>query len=135
MMLRQDQRGASLTPFAVVIMGALLMTAGLVVDGGQKITAASRADAAAAGASRAAGNAAATRELAGADSAGAAVRAARIYLAGQPDVTGSVRVSDGIVSVTTRSTEPTIFLSLIGIDAVTGTGSAAANIVASGDDR
>ncbi len=132
---RRDERGQSITPFVIVIMSALIMTAGLVVDGGQKVSAASRAEVAASGASRAAGNAAATKELAGTDSAGAAVLAVRAYLAGQPGVQASVSVAAGVVSVRTRAEEQTIFLSMIGIDRVVGTGFAEANIVATGESR
>ena len=80
--------GLSVTPFVTVIFAALIMTVGLVVDGGQKVAAASRAETAAAGASRAAGNAAATQELGARDPVAAATLAARTYLAGQPGVTG-----------------------------------------------
>jgi hypothetical protein len=99
------------------------------------VTAASRAEAAAAGASRAAGNAAATDRLAGAEPAGAAVLAAKAFLAGQPDVTGTVRLAGGVVTVETSASEPTLFLSAIGIDRVIGTGAAAASIVATGQTR
>jgi hypothetical protein len=131
----RNERGLSITPFVSVIFAALIMTAGLVIDGGQKVAAASRAETAAAGASRAAGNAAATQELGAGNPAGAAVAAARNYLAGQPGVTGSVSVSNGVVEVRTEATEPTILLSVIGIDAVTGTGEARASIVPSGESR
>jgi len=133
--LLRDERGLSVTPFVAVIFAALIMTVGLVVDGGQKVAAASRADTAAAGAGRAAGNAAATQELGARDPAAAATLAARTYLAGQPGVVGSVTVSGGIVTVQTTATEPTIFLTMIGIDAVTGTGSAQASIVPTGANR
>jgi hypothetical protein len=131
----RNERGLSITPFVAVIFAALIMTAGLVIDGGQKVAAASRAETAAAGASRAAGNAAATQELGAGDPAGAAVAAARNYLAGQPGVTGSVTVRAGIVEVRTLATEPTILLSAIGIDAVTGAGRAQASIVPTGESR
>ena len=124
-----------MSPFFAVITVALIMSAGLVIDGGQKVAATSRAETAAAGASRAAGNAAATQQLGVADPAEAAVRAARGYLAGQPGVRGSVSISRGIVTVRTSATEPTIFLSMIGIAAVTGTGAAEANIVPTGQFR
>jgi putative Flp pilus-assembly TadE/G-like protein len=130
-----DERGLSLTPFVTAIFAALVMTVGLVVDGGQKVSAASRAETAAAGASRAAGNAAATQELGARDPVAAALVAARTYLAGQPGVTGSVTVSGGIVTVETTATQPTIFLTILGIDAVTGTGSAQANLVPTGSIR
>ena len=131
----RDERGLSITPFVAVIFAALIMTAGLVIDGGQKVAAASLAETAAAGASRAAGNAAATQELGAGDPAGAAVAAARNYLAGQPGVTGSVTVSAGVVEVRTQATGPTILLSAIGIHAVTGTGRAQASIVPTGESR
>lgn len=131
----RDERGLSISPFVAVLFAALIMTIGLVVDGGQKVAAASRAESAAAGASRAASNAAATQELGARDPVAAATLAARTYLAGQPGVTGQVTVADGAVTVTTRATEPTLFLSMIGIDAVTGTGSAQANLVPTGATR
>ena len=56
----QDECGQSISLFVLVIMSALIITTGLVIDGGQKVTARSRAESAAAGASRAAGNAAAS---------------------------------------------------------------------------
>jgi hypothetical protein len=131
----RDERGLSITPFVAVIFAALIMTAGLVIDGGQKVAAASRAETAAAGASRAAGNAAATQELGAGNPVGAAIAAARTYLAGQPGVTGTVTVTAGVIEVRTQATEPTILLSMIGIDAVTGTGRAEANIVPTGESR
>lgn len=131
----RDERGQSISLFVLVIMGALIMTAGLVIDGGQKVAATSRAESAAAGASRAAGNAAATQQLGGGDPASAAVIAAKTYLAGQPGVTGTVSISNGIIVVTTTADEPTILLSTIGIASVSGEGSARANIVPTGDSR
>lgn len=130
-----DERGLSISVLMIVVMGALIATAGLVVDGGQKLTATSRAESAAAGASRVAGNAAATEQLGGQDPAGAAVLAARTYLAGQPGVEGSVSVANGIVSITTSATAPTIFLAAIGVGSVTGRGQAEANVVATGQRR
>ena len=121
----QDERGQSLSLFVLVIMSALIMTTGLVIDGGQKVTATSRA----------AGNAAATQKLGGADAASAAVLAAKTYLAGQPGVDGTVSISNGVVIVTTSAHEPTILLSVIGIGSVGGRGLARANIVATGDAR
>ncbi len=132
---RHDERGTAVTAFGVTMVAALIMMAGLVIDGGQKVTATSRAATAAAGASRAAGNAAATQQLAGRNPAGPAVLAARAYLAGQPGVRGSVSVADGIVSISTEATEPTIFLSAIGLSSVTGRGASEASVVGTGEQR
>jgi hypothetical protein len=131
----RDERGLTVSVFVLLLLAALVATAGLVIDGGQKVTAASRAEAAADGAARAAGNAAATQRLAGRDGAGAAVLAGKAYLAGEPGVIGSVSLAAGVVRVETSATEPTIFLSAVGVDAVTGTGSATAGIVPTGEDR
>jgi len=57
------------------------------------------------------------------------LRAAQAFLAGQPDVSGDASVSNGVVTVHTRATERTLFLSLIGIDTVSATGTAQANAV------
>lgn len=135
LMTARDERGQSISLFVLVIMSALIMTTGLVIDGGQKITATSRAESAASGASRAAGNAAATRQLGGEDGASAAVLAAKTYLAGQPGVHGTISIANGVVIVTTSAQEPTIFLSVIGIGSIVGRGSARANIVPTGDSR
>jgi hypothetical protein len=131
----RNECGQSISLFVLVIMSALMITTGLVIDGGQKVAATSRAESAAAGAGRAAGNAAATQQLGGADSGGAAVLAAKSYLAGQPGVVGTVSISNGVVSVATSANEPTILLSVIGISSVAGRGSARVNIVATGDSR
>ena len=131
----RDECGQSISLFVLVIMGALIMATGLVIDGGQKVAATSRAESAATGASRAAGNAAATQQLGGADPASAAVLAAKTYLAGQPGVNGTVSLSNGIVVVTADANEPTIFLSIIGISSVSGQGSARASIVPTGASR
>jgi len=131
----RNERGQSVSVFSLLIMGAMILTAGLVIDGGQKVAAASRAEAAAAGAARAAANAAATQELAGRDPVGPAVTAARAYLAGQPDVEGSATVAAGTVSVQTRATETTIFLGVLGINTLTAAGQAEANLVPTGQQR
>lgn len=131
----RDERGQSVSVFALTVVAAIIMTTGLVVDGGQRIAAASRAEAAAAAAARVANNAAATQRLGGSSSAAVGARAARTYLAGQADVGGTVSVANGIITVSTTASEPTIFLSVIGIDTVRATGSASSNIVASGEDR
>ena len=46
----RDQRGQSISLLVLMIMSALLITTGLVIDGGQKVAATSRAESAAAGA-------------------------------------------------------------------------------------
>ena len=133
--VRHDERGQSVSVFVTVVFAALIMTAGLVIDGGQKIAAASRAETAAAGAARAAANAGVTQALAGASPADASVRAARAFLAGQPGVSGSASASNGVVTVHTRATERTLFLSLIGIDSVSASGTASANSVGPDESR
>jgi hypothetical protein len=131
----RNERGQSISLFVLVITSALITTTGLVIDGGQKVAATSRAESAAAGAGRAAGNAAATQQLGGADPASAAVLAARTYLAGQPGIDGTVSIGNGVVMVATSAHEPTILLSVIGIGSVSGRGEAQVNIVPTGASR
>jgi hypothetical protein len=59
-----------------------------------------------------------------------AIAAARKVLTDSRDVTGEVRLVGGRVQVTTTSGVDTVFLSLIGITRLTGTGSAEADLVA-----
>lgn len=128
---RTDERGQSLSVFVLVVVAAMFLTAGLVIDGGQQAAAMSRAESVAASAARAGGNAAATGAVVGRTDPAAATRAARNYLAASPGVSGTVELRGGLVVVTTRSQQPTIFLSAIGIDHVTGTGRAEARVVSS----
>ncbi|WP_168207307.1 hypothetical protein [Microlunatus elymi] len=135
-----DARGQALSVFVLVATAALILVAGLVVDGGQKAAAVSRAESVAAGAARAAADAGASGSFATGESSGlaggSARSAARNYLAGAatgpgPQVGGSVQIRGGTVIVTTHATARTIFLSVIGIDSVTGTGEATARVVPS----
>ncbi|HET9873250.1 MAG TPA: pilus assembly protein TadE [Propionibacteriaceae bacterium] len=128
---RQDERGQAVSVLVLIVIMAMFLTAGLVIDGGQKATAVSRAESVAAGAARAAGNAAATGAVRGTPDAGAASQAARQYLAASSGVTGTVSLGGGRVTVRTRSVASTIFLSAIGIDQVVGVGEAQADIIGS----
>ena len=53
----------------------------------------------------------------------------------EPGVTGAVSIANGIVTVETQATEPTIFLGVLGIARVTGRGTASTNIVPTGRTR
>ena len=99
-----SERGQSISLFVLLIMGALIMTTGLVIDGGQKVAATSRAESAAAGASRAAGNAAATQQLGGADPAECR-GARREGLSCWParGIKGTVSIANGVVTMTTSA--------------------------------
>ncbi len=124
-------RGQSLSVFVVVIMAALILVAGLVVDGGQKAAAVSRAESVAAAAARAGSEAGATSSVAGEVDAGTAQAAARNYLQSSPGVTGSVAIVGGQVRVHTEVSVDTLFLSVLGIDTLTGRGDAESELVGS----
>ena len=128
----RSARGQSLTVFSVVIMAALIMTAGLVIDGGQKAAAVSRAESVAAAAARVGSEASAAGSVAGQVDSGTALAAAQSYLDSSVGVSGSVSILDGRVSVHTAVHIDTIFLSVIGIDELTGTGEASAELIGSG---
>ncbi|SDB83783.1 hypothetical protein GA0111570_104190 [Raineyella antarctica] len=127
----RDSRGQALSVMVLVVTTALVLMAGLVVDGGQQVSATRRASAVAEQAARAATDAAAAGALEGRPDTGVAAAAAREVLAADPDVAGTVQVLPGPrVAVETRSQVPTIFLSLVGIGSVTGTSRATADLVA-----
>lgn len=130
---RDPERGA-LSLMIVVLFAVLMTLAGLVVDGGAKLTADENAVALAQEAARAG---ATTVDVSNTYASGSfvvdkgqALDAARQYLLGagcdqftlQAVGTRSIRVSVTI-------TEPTKFLSLIGIDSYTSTGTATASLV------
>lgn len=128
-----SERG-SVTVFLAVAAVGLLAMVGLVVDGAAKVRAVQRADRVAAEAARAAGQAV---DLTAAMSGAAirvdrrsAVAAAEAYLRAA-GVRGRAVISpDGrAVSVTTTTTEPTVFLGLIGIGQFRVEGTAEAELV------
>lgn len=118
----------SVSVLVMLWIGALILVAGLVVDGGQQVTAARRAEAAAAGAARAAADAGGTYRLAGRHDPGAGLTAARGYLAAS-GVAGTATLTDGVVRVETSAGNPTIFLSVLGIQEVRATAGASADLV------
>jgi hypothetical protein len=134
----QAERG-SLTLMLAVMFVALLALAGIVIDGGAKLTAAENATAIAQEAARAG---AGMVNPATAYSSGSFVvdvsearQAAEQYLAqswvvGQGYRGSVTRVGTHSIEVTVNVTQPTKVLSIIGIDSVSATGTATANLIA-----
>ena len=126
----RNERGQT-SMFVLLLLPALIIMIGLVVDGGQKTRADQAAQTAAVAAARAATDAASTEQLGGRPGTASAARAARSYLS-QAGVTGTVQVAGGgRVTITTSSTVPTQFLSLIGINTVEGRGHAESILIPS----
>ncbi len=126
----RDERGVSMSSFVAVVVLALLLVAGLVVDGGAQAVATRRAELIASAAARAAADETAGARLAGREpDAGAAIAAAQRVITASRDVTGEVRLVAGRVRVTTSSGANPVFLSLIGIQRLTAHGSAEAELV------
>ena len=129
-MVAGNQRGVSLSSFFAVLVLALLLVAGLVVDGGAQALAARRAELLASAAARAGADATATSRLAGqSPDVAAAVAAAQRVLAADSEVSGEVTVVAGRIRVTTTGAARTVFLSLIGIPRLEVRGSAEAELV------
>jgi hypothetical protein len=131
--MRGSDRG-SLSLLVVVLFAALAALAGIVVDGGAKLTGDENATAVAQEAARAG---ATSVDASRAYATGTfvvdqqqAIAAARGYLmaAGYHQYTVA---ADGAaaIRVTVRTTQPTRFLSLIGIDSFTCAGAATASLV------
>jgi hypothetical protein len=129
-----NERGQAVSIMVLGFVAALILVAGLVVDGGQKAAAMNRAETLAAGAARAAANAGAGGTL-GSDAAqplaGQQARtAAKDYLAGAGGgVSSTVRINGNQVFVHTEIRVHTIFLSLIRINTLRATGAATARVV------
>ncbi|UOY00016.1 TadE/TadG family type IV pilus assembly protein [Blastococcus sp. PRF04-17] len=133
MSLRQwDAERGSIAVFVAVLVPGLLLIIGLAVDGGAKVAATQRANAVADEAARAGGQALdVSAALAGQVRVEpiAAVAAAQNYL-DRNGVEGQVSVVDGdTLQVTTRISQPTIFLGLIGISTFTVEGIGTAELV------
>lgn len=122
---RRDERGQSVTVFFAVVVVALLLVCGLVVDGGRQATATREAQAVAAAAARAATDAATGALLAGGDGYQPGLEAGRRLLAGS-GMQGTVTPLTGGVRVETSTSVPTVFLSLVGITSLPARGSATA---------
>lgn len=126
--LKNDDRG-SMSPFAAIAVIALLIIAGLVVDGSGRIEAVQRADNVAREAARAAGQAIysgpAVRGVAAHSDSQAGRRAAQQHLQAA-GMSGTVTITGNTITVTATTTHRPIFLSLVGIGSqpVTGTGRA-----------
>lgn len=131
---RQDPEAGSVTVFFAVSMLGLLILIGLVTDGGARLRATQRADAFAAEAARAGGQALDLPDAVGGNDnrvdRAAAIRAARAYLRAAGE-TGTVIVSADRTHlvVTVTDSAPTVFLGLIGINHLSVTGSAQAELV------
>lgn len=124
----RGERGHALSSFVAVVVMALVLVAGLVVDGGAKANAIRAAEGAAAHAARAAVDAGAVSRAGGAPLDAAAVRRAAQEVLGERGVTGSVSIRAGRVRVETHSSAPTVFLGLIGISSLEASGAAEADL-------
>jgi hypothetical protein len=126
-----SQRGMSLSPFVAILLPALLVMIGLVVDGGAQAAAARRAEWVAGAAARAAADDTAGPRVSGSTTNFThAVAVAQSEIASQPGVSGDVQVVAGRVIVHTKATATTTLLSLIGINQLTATGFAEAELEA-----
>ena len=126
---RREQGSVSL--MLVVMVLGLLVAAGLVVDGGAKLRAVQQATAAAGEAARAATqqvNVAGVQRTGTARLTASAARAAAQAALADAGVTGTVTVTADQVQVSASVSRPTIFLGLLGLHTVTGTGSATADL-------
>ncbi len=128
----RGQRGFSVSVLVCLLIPTMLVCIGLAVDGAAKAAADHSAEAVAAQAARAGMDAAAPALVSGLPPATAsqlAISGAQEVLASHPDIEGSVSVGDAMtLEVTTSTTVPTIFLSLAGIDRLTGRGFAAVEL-------
>lgn len=128
--LRDDERG-SITPFFVVLVPALVLIVGLVVDGAGKIQANENAQAIASGASRAAANAVAAQVVSNGGISldnNRARTAATDYIEAS-GMTGTVNVAGNRITVSVETSYSTKFVSIIGIATLPAEATATAEII------
>ena len=130
---RRDRERGSVTTWVALSAVVMIVLVGLAIDLGGQVYAKQRAQDIAAQAARAAGQqlqgGAAVRGQGAVVDPARAAAAARAYLAGAGDVTGSATTRGGdTIIVNTTSTYHTTFLSIIGIGSLTVTGHAQAHI-------
>lgn len=127
----QDKERGNLTLALIILVVGLMLMIGLVVDGSGKIQAGERANQLASSAARIAANsltgnviATGSLQLDGV----AAQNAAQTYLAAA-GIEGTAYVVNNTVTVTVTDDYDTVFLSIIGINTLTGTGTASAQLI------
>lgn len=130
----QDNERGSLSLMIVVLFAALAALAGIVVDGGAKLTGDENAAAVAQEAARAGATSVDTSRAYATGTFSVdqqqAVSAARGYLSAEGYRQYTVAIDGAAaIRVTVRITEPTRVLSLIGLDSFTCTGTAIASLV------
>lgn len=134
---RDEPDRGSVTLMVAVLFAALVALAGIVVDGGAKLTGDENAAAVAQEAARAGATSVDSGSAYGSGAfavdGAQAQAAARAYLsgAGYTNFAVGARGPDAM-SVRVTITRPTTFLSIIGIDTFTCTGTAVASLVTSG---
>lgn len=126
---RLDERGNSLSAFVLVVVAALIMVAGLVIDGGAQVTATRRAEQAASEAARAAVDAGAPARASGHVAPDHVLRSAAEGVLTARGVVGTVEIDRGTARVRTTVSTRTVFLSIVGIDSLTAHGQADAVLV------
>lgn len=130
----QDNERGSLSLMIIVLFAALAALAGIVVDGGAKLTGDENAAAVAQEAARAGATSVDTSRAYATGTFSVdqqqAVSAARGYLSAEGYRQYTVAIDGAAaIRVTVRITEPTRVLSLIGLDSFTCTGTAIASLV------
>ena len=127
----QDKERGNLTLALIILVVGIMLMIGLVVDGAGKIQAGERANQLASSAARVAANSltgnvitTGSLQLDGV----AAQNAALNYLAAA-GVDGTAFVVDNTVTVTVTDDYDTVFLSILGINTLTGQGTASAQLI------
>ncbi|WP_028649050.1 TadE/TadG family type IV pilus assembly protein [Nocardiopsis sp. CNT312] len=132
--MTKDDRGQLTLFFAIAVVG-LLLVAGLVVDGGAQIRAAQRSQAVAEEAARAGVQAVDLDALMRGEGARVDPQQARLaaesYLRAS-GADGTVAAGTEAVTVEVTLSEPTLFLSLIGVGELSVSGSATARLAVEG---
>jgi len=128
--MKANERGVSMSVFACGAIMALLIVAGLVVDGTAQLVARERAHGAAAQVVRFATDASVPYQVDGSDGRNVALTAARTAAANYPDLNFDITMDGaGTLHITALTSVNTVFLRLIGVSSLPAKGVASAAII------
>jgi len=128
--MKHNQRGVSMSVFACGAILALLIVAGLVVDGTAQMMARERAHGVAAQVARFAVDASAPYQVDGGDGRNIALTAAQTAAAKYPDLAFNITIDGaGTLHVVATTSVNTVFLGLIGVSSLPAKGEASAIII------
>lgn len=127
-----NERGLSMSTLTACLLPAFVLIAGLAIDGAAQVAGNRKAEAVAASAARAGMDAAAASRVQGETGEYYAINAAKNYVGAHSDLKAEIGIAnDGELKVKTAGQTKTLFLSIVGVNALDCKGEASVDLFAS----